>query len=212
MNQFSHDSCTCGTGLYDRELAHRMTNGLQQAIAAIHLVRRHGAEHLDTAMDRLTGIAEVNGMLAPPADDGLIDLVEAIEAVSAATARSIGATGVTLMVHGEPLVTTSRGARPMLMTIAELVSNAIRHGLGPGGGSVAIDVFDDGLRTEVFVEDDGRCRSWDRPGGQGHGIVDALAADLGGTVTRNITPMGSASVAVAVPSLAAAAMAVGGRA
>jgi two-component sensor histidine kinase len=212
MHNDPNTSCGCETGLYVRELAHRTANGLQQAIAAVHLVRRDGMKHVDSVMDRLAGIAEVNGLLASCGRERLVDLVDEIETISAATARSLGAAEVTLMIHGEPLVTTSRQARPLLMAVAELVSNSIRHGLGVGGGSVAIDVFNDGVRTEVLIEDDGRCHGWNRSGGQGHGIVDALAASLGGTVSRKVTALGSGSVALSVPTIAAAVLAAAGNA
>lgn len=204
MLQHHDDECRCGSGVYERELSHRFANGLQQAIAAVHLVRRHGDGHIDDAMGRLAGIAELNGLLAAPGTDDPVDLVDAVDDVASAVARSVGATGVTIMLHGEPLLTTARRARPLLMAVAEIVGNAIRHGLGRGGGSVAIDVFDDGVETDVLIEDDGRCRGWTRPGGQGHGIVDALAASLGGKVTRKVTRMGSANVGLTVPSVAAA--------
>lgn len=205
------DVCACSTALYARELSHRCANALQQAIAAVHLVRRHGPAHIDAAMARLTAIAEVNSLLGAPTGD-TIDLVDAVQEVSDAVARSLATVGVTIAVHGEPLFTTDSRAQAVLMAIAELVSNAIRHGLGPGGGLIAIDVLDDGIVTDVLIEDDGRCRGWSRPGGQGQGIVDGLAASIGGTVSRRTTAMGSASVAMRVPTLAAAASAPAGHA
>lgn len=59
---------------------------------------------------------------------------------------------VTLRIAPETLATVI----PFL-SVQPLVENAVRHGLEPGegGGEIRITAIDDGIRTEITVEDDG---------------------------------------------------------
>lgn len=197
-------TCNCTETLYARELAHRSANMLQLAIAAVHLVRRAGPAHLDAAMTQLTGIADLNRLLARSCV--ILDLPSALRELGDAVQRSHDAIDVVVIaVHAEPLLVDAERARPLLMAVAELVGNSIRHGLKDGRGAVRVTVRDGGTWTEVTVEDTGMCGGWSRAGGQGRGIVDALLYRIDGTVERSITAAGSSRVTIFVPNLSAAA-------
>lgn len=191
--------------LYTREMAHRTSNVLQSAMAAIHLSRRGGLDHLDGAMERLQGAAQLNAILA--FDDGQpVDLAGRLREVMEATGLACGATGAIEVVYqAETLIVAPDAARRMSMVASELLGNCVRHAFPDGQGSILVALRDDGVHTGLLVEDDGRGERWSRVGGQGHGIVDALAASLGGRVCRTRNPSGSSKVGIVVPSLALAA-------
>ncbi|GGB39678.1 hypothetical protein GCM10011380_31490 [Sphingomonas metalli] len=197
----------CVHAIYAREIAHRSANMIQQAIAAVHLSRRAGPGPLDVAMSQLTGAAELHRALgSPPA--ALVDIGYVLELACGAAVRAAGAMGnVQLHIAVDPVLADARVTRPLLMIAVELVSNSIRHAFEHGRGSITVGVRDKGDSMVLLVEDDGECHGWDRPGGQGRGIVDDLADALGGRVRRTVTPGGSARVSVEMPTIAAVAIA-----
>ena len=195
----------CDAVLYAQELSHRTANLLQQAISALHLAGRGDTRHMNLAIDRLTGAGDLQRMLGDTGS-GCVDLTGTLLAVCQAVGRMTGTDdAVSLVVEGDPLLVHGQAARRMSMIVAELVGNSIRHGLRQGPGSIVVAMRDDGVHTTIVVEDDGVVGGWSRPGGQGRGIVDALAAGIGGHVRRDATAGGSSRVEVTVPSIAAAA-------
>lgn len=198
-------------GLYYREMAHRTANVLQRAIAAVHLCRRGNPDHLDEAMICLRGAADLHILLSEQGSEP-VDLGDRIRLAAMATASACGAPSIEFEFDLPRIVTAPSHARHVSMVICELVSNSIRHAFAGGPGTVLVSISDDSKRTLLRVRDDGRCSRWLRDGGQGHGIVDALATSLGGVVRRKRTKSGSAVVDVVVPSIALLAGAVAGSA
>lgn len=210
MEEFA-ERCGCADSLYARELSHRTGNVLQQAIAALHLSGR-GKLRIETAISRLTAAAELHHSLEPNSA-GVIDLERKLRTIAGAVIAGAGANeGVNWVVQADDLLTEARVARPVLMIVAELVSNSVRHAFADGRGTIAIRVYSRGASTCIVVEDDGYCGGWDRPGGQGRGLVDALAKSLGGKVERFLTLASSSRIEIVVPSLLAAAQRPAGRA
>lgn len=202
--------CVCLEGIYGRELSHRASNALQQAIAAIRVCRRGDPSILDIAMKRLTGAADLQSLLGEM-HEPLGDLSELLADTCAAALKAGGSPGnVTLYLDADPLLADCRAARPLLMIAAELVANSVRHAFPEEGGSILVLFNDNGVTARLVVEDTGSCDGWRREGGQGTGIVDDLAAAMRGEVARTVTMHGSARVVVSLPSLAAAAAPAGG--
>ncbi len=204
MSKASTWECGCRDAVYAREVAHRAANALQQAVAAIHLSRR-GAIDLDDAMSRITATIALNRALDSNTS-GLIEAGGAIGAVAQAVTVAAGVgEDVNVIIDAKPLLADARTVRPVLMMVAELVGNTVRHAFPEGHGTVHVTLDDTDGTTRLVVEDDGACRGWHRTGGQGCGIVDALARSLGGRVLRSLTPGGSSRVEAVMPSIAAAA-------
>ncbi len=201
MLQVTSAAENCLHAIYAREMAHRSANIIQQAMAAVSLSRKVGPGPLDLAMSRLTGAADLHRALGSPATM-LNDIHEALETTCGAAIRAAGAEGaVKLHVIVDPKLVDARATRPLLMIAAELASNSIRHAFEHGRGSIIVDLHGTHDGMALTVEDDGTCQGWDRPGGQGRGIVDDLAAALRGRVRREVTSRGSARVSVEMPSV-----------
>jgi len=196
--------CPCVEAVYAKELSHRAANALQQAIAAVHLSKR-GAVDLDDVMVRLHATAALHHVLGR-SSGGLVNAADEINDVCAASVAAAGAgDNVTIAVDLDAVLADRAVVRPVLMMVAELVSNAVRHAFPNNTGTVYLEMRHSGMTTFVVVEDDGVCGGWHRPGGQGGDIIDGLARSAGGRVVRSLTPGGSSRVEVILPSLAAAA-------
>ncbi|USI73931.1 hypothetical protein [Sphingomonas morindae] len=204
------NSCGCPEAIYARELSHRANNALQGALAAMHLGRRGGAG-LDYAVQRLEGVIALNRALGPDRA-GVVETEKVIRQVCAAVVKAAGSEDVDVIVSADTIWAESHRVRPLLMVIAELVGNAISHAFPEGAGTVLVSLRDSGRSARLVVEDDGICGGWDRPGGQGRGIVDAFAAHLGGRVRRGITSGGSSRIVVILPTIALVAYCSEGRA
>lgn len=192
------------SSIYARELCHRTSNLLQQALAALHFAARGRAQLLPAAIDRLSGAADLQQLLAP-SDNAMIDLCEHLRVVCAAVCKMTGAQDtVKFVLDGSPLHVAGSVARVIAMAVSEVVGNAIRHGIANRiGGSVILTVRDEGERTTISVDDDGPGGGgWSRPGGQGCGIVDALIGELGGEVRRERLKTGLTRVRMDMVSLA----------
>lgn len=194
--------CGCAGALYAKELSHRAANALQHAIAAVHLSRRGGA-HLEEAEERLRATAALHGFL----DDARHRLVEAADQISDVCAAVVIGAGagdtVDVLADLDGVMADKAALRPLLMIVAELVGNSVRHAFRDGGGIIQVTMRHRGMVTEIAIEDDGICAGWHRHGGQGGGIVDDLVRSLGGKIGRSVTPRGSGRVEIAVPSVAA---------
>ncbi|RYF13487.1 MAG: sensor histidine kinase [Oxalobacteraceae bacterium] len=211
MIQEPANECPCIEAVYAKELSHRAANALQHAIAAVHLSRRGGAD-LDDVMDRLHAVAALHHVLAR-SGGGLVNAADEISDVCAASVLASGAGDdirVTADLHAVLAATTV--VRPILMIVAELVANAVKHAFPDNAGTIHLEMRHRGMATLLVVEDDGVCCGWHRPGGQGGGIVDALVLSAGGRVDRSLTPGGGSRIEIVLPSLAAASSAPMGHA
>lgn len=181
--------------LYARESAHRTANVLQEAVAALHLASRGDVRHASRAIERISGAADLQRILAKEGGFAAIGshISEVCDAVRRMNAVDVP---IDVVVRADPMPLDGRTVRRLGMIIAELVGNAIRHGVRDGGGTVTVVLRDTGTCGGLVVEDTGAGGGWVREGGLGHGIVDALAASLGGSVRRSRTKGGLSRVEV----------------
>ncbi|BDZ58828.1 sensor histidine kinase [Barrientosiimonas endolithica] len=195
-----------------REIHHRVKNNLQAVAAVLRLQGRRLADPmaraaLDDAGRRVATIALVHDTLSHRLDDtidfGLIaqrGLQAAIDVANRSDARARG------RLRGAFGQMRSDDATPLAMVLAELVQNAVEHGLGEDGGVVevearrlAADGSPDpaGERLEVEVRDGGPgLPAGFEPGQGGLGlrIVLSLVDDLGGEIAWADDPAGGTVV------------------
>lgn len=183
-------------GIYDRELTHRTANLLQQAIAALHLASRGDRSHAAAAIERITGAAELQRLLGSTGSEQA-ELTAYLAAICSALTKMHGAeNAIELRLDSSRVGAGEKFTRCVGMIVAELVGNAIRHAFQARGGRITVTMRDDGDHGALIVEDNGVGGGWTRAGGQGHGIIDALARDLSGTVQRSRTPEGLSRVEI----------------
>ncbi|KNX37705.1 sensor histidine kinase [Luteipulveratus halotolerans] len=190
-----------------REIHHRVKNNLQTVAAVLRLQSRRlddpGAKAaLDDAVRRVATIALVHETLSAHLDDSVdFDVIAARglqAAIEVANRTAVRVRGVT---EGSFGVLASEDATVLAMVLAELVQNAVEHGLADRDGTVTVAArrFTDegGDRLAVTVSDDGRgLPEGFEPGRRGLGtqIVLSLVQDLRGTIRWEPRPEGGSRV------------------
>lgn len=186
--------------LVAREALHRVGNELAIAAAALRVARsRGGADPVVAAAEvRIGTAAEINLLLCrrPPGD--LVALAAYLTSLHVPLARLGEAEGVTVVLFAEPMAATGAEALRVGMIATELVSNSIRHARR---AAIRIVLTDAGGHATLAVYDGGGPGAWTREGGQGCGLVDALAAGMGGSVERGGLAGRSGMVRVHLPSV-----------
>ena len=182
------------------EISHRVVNEYTEAICA--LVRAANAVHdvqaqlaLTSAANRLRAQVEAHRALQAPVVDGPMDLAAYIGRLCACLARAPPAeNGMWLRVTADEVWLDADRCWRVGLIVAELVRNAARHGLsGVAGGAIWVMVEDAAGHVRCSVCDNGR----GSPGacaGRGRRMVQALAAELGGSVAWTFAPNGCRAI------------------
>ncbi len=193
-----------------REIHHRVKNNLQTVAALLRLQARRLAvpdavTALQEAERRVAAIALVHELLSTSVEpdvpfddiaDRLLVMVTDVATDSsgpAITTRRVGTFG-SLEVDL---------ATPLALVLAELVQNAVEHGLAGGAGTVVLRPEPAESQLTVLVDDDGvglpphfdQARST----GLGLQIARMLLSDLGGEVELSAGKSGGTRAAVRLP-------------
>lgn len=184
-----------------REIHHRVKNNLQTVAAVLRLQARRvddpvGRAALDDAVRRVATIASVHETLSARLDDHL-DFDEVAQrglqaALELGNRSGVHATG---RLDGSFGTLCSDDATAIAMVLAELVQNAVEHGLATQDGQVVVRVGRKADRLDVEVADDGAGLpdTFDpRAAGLGVQIVRSLVDDLGGEIEWVRTDKGTA--------------------
>jgi two-component sensor histidine kinase len=183
--------------LYVAELVHRVQNDYTTAIsfASTMVTRSRNPEAkaaLREVIDHLYALAKAHRVLRPPSPGGLVDfaadLTQLCGAISSAGLARRGLT-LNLTVSGSVLLESTQCWRANLI-LSEVISNASRHAFITRGSRIGVDVTIASGWILCRVSDDGSSAPTPEPG-LGTQLVDALAADLGGQVSRRHTESGT---------------------
>ncbi|MFC7327731.1 sensor histidine kinase [Marinactinospora rubrisoli] len=202
-----------------REIHHRVKNNLQTVAALLRLQARRlqvpeGRAALDEAVRRVGSIAIVHEMLSHTPDE-IVDFDDIADRVieMAAEVSSTGAPVVPRRVGHFGLL-SALVATPLSMVLAELVQNAVEHGLRRGPGTIQVVVHredpppsggsDAGNRLRIEVTDDGGGLppDFDIEGTDSLGlqIVRTLVVgELGGTLAFTPQEDGGTKVSIGLP-------------
>ncbi|MBS3956057.1 MAG: histidine kinase N-terminal domain-containing protein [Clostridiales bacterium] len=178
-----------------REIHHRVKNNLQTIASLLRIqARRTESEEarrsLAEAVERIASMAVVHDMLAISAGDE-VDFTAAAHIVVDMVARGLLGphSAVIVEVEGEAGTVADRVATSLALVVAELVHNAIEHGMGDGAtGAVTVSLRRSPATLIVAVRDEGRGLppGFDEgaTGNLGLAIVRTIVRDdLGGTLT-----------------------------
>jgi len=200
-----------------REIHHRVKNNRQTVAALLRLQSRRldvpeARAALDEAVGRVGSIAIVHEMLSHTPDE-VVDFDDIADRVMqmAAEVSSTGSTVVPRRVGGFGLL-NALVATPLSMVLAELVQNAVEHGLeqGPGRIEVRVRRFDAGPAypgsgsLELAVSDDGGGLplDFDLEGATSLGLQivrTLIVGELGGTLAIKPMESGGTEVAISLP-------------
>jgi two-component sensor histidine kinase len=151
---------------------------------------------LTSIADFLHRYAKIYRALETPARDGPLDVPAYLERLCKALCRSrLEHRRIRLVLADSPVELDADRCRQLGMVITELVSNAALHEFGANGGTIRVELFEEEQLLICSVTDNGRPLGtvWR---GQGHQLVDKLAANLGGKIERNLAPQDNLSVLI----------------
>jgi two-component sensor histidine kinase len=173
-----------------REIHHRVKNNLQTVASLLRLQSRRVGDPaaqaaLREAVQRVRAIAVVHEMLSERTDED-VDLDEVLDRLLDMTVEVAAAgTDVRTSREGSAGRAPAELATPVAMAVAELLANAVEHGLAQRAGTVTVRTTRSAGQLRLAVEDDG----WGVPEGLdpqsstslGLRIVATLVSERGGT-------------------------------
>ena len=185
-----------GAWLLLAEVGHRTANEYTLAVSSLSLAATRTSDAgakaaLNHAVDRLLCYARAHRVLRAPDLAEYTDLGEYLERVGEALVRSIlDERGITLTIASEPVEIEPERCWRAGMIVSELITNAARHAFAERGGAIWVDVTLVGDEIHCRVSDNGAPK---RGGSRGRGsaIVDGLAAEIEGKVTRTFGDSGA---------------------
>lgn len=188
-----------------REFSHRTANEIAAVSAALHLAARSvsgpARGFVDDAAGRLREFGRLHKILAKPVparSEVGADLVAVCRTLTAGLKEG---TNCEVFFDVDDAWVDGRTARRLVLIGAEIVSNAVRHALGEGGGRLAVSLAIDGGDLVLEVNDDGPgMRPAAATSGTGYGgaIVKQLVEVAGGGLEVDSGPGGTA-VRVVLP-------------
>jgi len=195
-----------------KDTNHRIGNSLAtvSSLLGLQLMRTKSVEvrkALEAARSRVHAVASSHRRLRLGEDLETIHADEFLLAVI--NDLAIGAReDKSIEIKGEiaPLVIGSRDATTMGILVAELVTNALKHGFPAGrAGTVLVQLDRDDAGVPVLsVSDDGVGIAEDQAigeGGLGSVIIKQLSSQFGGTPMYQRPPTGGVMVSIALPNI-----------
>ena len=191
------------------EVSHRVLNDYARAVAALRLAAKQLSDPAARGVmmevaESLQVRAEAHRILQPPRGETQLHLGDYLQGVCAAiSAASLAGVGIRLTLVREDLLLPADRCWRLGLVIAELVTNAARHGLGWSAGDIRVEMLVEGGEICCQVADNGGSTGCLKAG-RGQHIVSALLEGYGGTVEWLFGETG-ASVTVRMPRAAQAA-------
>lgn len=178
-----------------REIHHRVKNNLQLILSLFALQEdapTGRATFRETMESRVRAMAMVHEMLYESDDLGAVDLGDYTRRLAALATTDIGRT-VAVSIEADPVSGGIDTAVPFGLLLNELVTNACRHAFANGGhGNLWIEMHAEAGFFALSVRDDGPGMppgfTIDSGSSLGLRLVDALAKQLGGTLTWTTGP------------------------
>ncbi|MET4841494.1 sensor histidine kinase [Bradyrhizobium japonicum] len=181
-----------------QELSHRVKNELTSVIGlAVSIARRSTSHEVKSALAKVSNTlhcyAVAHRALQMPLHYTDIDASEYVTALchSLSCAR-LAPQGIELVLALRPFKLRSERCWKLGLILSELITNSARHAFATRGGTIEVTLRTSGLLAECCVKDNGSAQS---PHGIGQGlkIVAALAKELGGAISHEFGPEGTAS-------------------
>jgi two-component sensor histidine kinase len=170
------------------ELSHRVINEYAQAIAMVRLSAARTASPeaqvalLSTA-SRLDSFAQAHRALLAPRVQGDIELSHYLEGLCRAmTAAILAERDIRLSLVGETVVLAADRCWRVALIVAELITNAARHGLAARAGTILVKLERMGESVFCQVIDNGGSVARSPVPSRGMSVVRRLAGELGGQV------------------------------
>jgi two-component sensor histidine kinase len=169
-----------------RELQHRANNNLQMVLGLVSMARREPAEPgaravIEKVELRLRAICETQQLMYTDDDPTGVPAGDLVTSLAKGFA-SIAGEGVKVEADADMLRIPNDAAFSLGLMIAELLSNALRHGTAASGGRISVSLRRVGHGFELQVRDSGPGFAFAEPvrPSSGLGLVQGLCRQLGG--------------------------------
>jgi two-component sensor histidine kinase len=186
------------------EVLHRTKNNIMSIGSLLILHSRATANEetraaLEAAAGRVRVMVDVHDFLKYSGDERVVEMADYINELVHKVADSLrGSRAIALRVNAEPLRVREYKAVPLGIILNELVTNAFKYAF-PNEGAGTIDVtLHDGDEIVLEVRDNGRGCSEGAVDGLGTRLMQLMAQQIGGTLTRDSSSTGCRAV-VRVP-------------
>jgi len=169
-----------------QEFSHRVVNEYTEAISTLSLAAASNADlpirlALRAAAVRLRAFANAHRALQVPLTQEPLNLASYVTQLCACVSEArLAERRIMLTVRADDILLDPERCWRVGLILAELVTNASRHGLCGRPGAIDVEIAEQDGAVICRVCDDGRGVPG-RPG-RGSRIVQGLAAELGGTV------------------------------
>ena len=190
-----------------REIHHRVKNNLQTVASLLRIQSRRSdsdevKEALDQAMRRVAAIALVHDTLAAglTQDVNFDEVFDRVLKLTTEVASTAGTT-VNTIIDGKFGALPSEKATSLAVSITELVTNAVEHGLADRSGVVHINAERKGKKLTVTISDNGNGLPEGKlQEGLGTSIVKTLIeGELRGSINWFSPKEGGTKVVVEIP-------------
>ncbi|MEY4276731.1 MAG: hypothetical protein RIS26_1194 [Actinomycetota bacterium] len=190
-----------------REIHHRVKNNLQTVASLLRIQSRRSdseevKEALDQAMRRVAAIALVHDTLAAGLTQD-VNFDEVFDRVLKLTTEVNASAGTTVntIIDGKFGALASEKATSLAVSITELVTNAVEHGLAERSGVVHINAERKGKKLTVTISDNGNGLPEGKlQEGLGTSIVKTLIeGELRGSINWFSPKEGGTKVVVEIP-------------
>lgn len=179
-----------------RELQHRMKNNLQLVVSFLGLQIRQtksdeARERISAVMDRVLAIGLAHDQLSFKTSGSSVNMQDYLNALCANIDPHRPRVAIRVAVDAANIPLDR--AVPVGLIVNELVTNSIKYAFDEEGGTITITLHVDELIGEatLTVDDTGRGMSGARPGAFGLRLVESLASQLGGRLTREDVQKGT---------------------
>ena len=191
--------------LYVAEFQHRISNEYMKVISFVcREVALSSTPEVKGALlkviEHLHASAELHYKLRPPLPGELVDFtVDMAELCNLFALAGPAQQGISVHVatSGSAMLDGIRSWYGSLI-VAELMTNSLRHACSAGGKRICVGIKTDGSDVVCQISDDGTSAATVVKPGVGSQLIDALADELQGRITRSYTKSGSA-VALCFP-------------
>ena len=177
------------------EITHRVANEYAIAIASIgmetaRIVDPDARAALRRVAAKLGAFAEAHRALQSPGCNGEMNLGDHLDRLCAAISdAALRERGVKLILLEDEIVLAPERCWRVGLIVAELITNAVRHGFGCNGGMIVVEVRRVGAEVLCQVADNGGSLP-DPPPSRGRHVVEGLAGELGGDIRWRFGPNG----------------------
>lgn len=146
-----------------REIHHRVKNNLQNVVSLLRLQMHRSKSkavqaEFSACINRIFSITQVHDMFSHQSWDS-IDLLELAEGILSKLVETftLQKQQIKTSVQGQSVRIPATQAVPMALVINELVTNSLKHGIGPADyGEISILVEESGEIVHMMVADSGK--------------------------------------------------------